>query len=434
MVAQKFGPSMMPFQGFEGPAGTGKTYRLIEEVQKHLITTPLASHQRVLALTFMHGSRKRLDRRFAEIPTLRNKTVCMTIDSFAQSIFQRWATLAAEKGIISAEGFNEICNACGELLEEQNVAAWVSQTFPLVVVDEAQELKPERLRILKALAPYVSLYVAADEFQCLDETVDTAPFLEWFETGQVEALTIVHRTNRQGLLNAGIALRAMQTPFPKDGLYIAYKYPNEMPYAIVSSLHRTKGSKVLIYAPSGRDWADKIINKAALGMQSKSYGQIPSIRLIHEDKSQEEKKSILALFEKGKAHSADDICTALDDIEPAPLWLASVRLAIIRMFRTQGLYVWSRDDLIKLVERKAALHRAFGYHRIPGIPVMSIHQAKNRQFDHVVILWPPGVPGSDEWKARLLYNGITRAVNSCKVFIRIRDLLKQPPFFFIDDG
>lgn len=51
-----------------------------------------------------------------------------------------------------------------------------------------------------------------------------------------------------------------------------------------------------------------------------------------------------------------------------------------------------------------------------GISVMSIHQAKNRQFDQVVLLWPPSAGGSNEQKARLLYNGVTRAVRHCNVF------------------
>lgn len=420
----------MSFRGFEGPAGTGKTHRLIEEVGRHLVTAPLASHQRVLALTFMHGSRKRLDGRFGEIPTLRNKAVCMTIDSFAQSIFQRWVTFAAAKGI-SAEGFNQVCDACGKLLEYHDVVSWVSRSFPVVVVDEAQELKPERLRILKALAPYVSLFVAADEFQCLDDTVDTAPFLEWFVTGQVESLTIVHRTTQQGLLNAGVALRALQSPCPDTGLAIAYHFPNVMPFAIASTLHScSQGSKALIYAPSGHRWADDIITRVTCGMQSRGYGRIPPLRLFHEEQSKEEQKKILALFAGASAHSADAICAALDDIASPPPWLASVRLAIVSRSQTQGLYVWALTDLTKLVERKAALYRAFGFHSIRGIPVMSIHQAKNRQFDHVVLLWPPGVPGSDEWKARLLYNGITRSARSCHVFVRSRQSCNRPPFLF----
>jgi superfamily I DNA/RNA helicase len=82
------------------------------------------------------------------------------------------------------------------------------------------------------------------------------------------------------------------------------------------------------------------------------------------------------------------------------------------------------------MERKAANHRAFSGDRQRGIPLLSIHQAKNRQYDHVIILWPHGVPGNDDLKARLLYNGITRARRSCKVFVRAQELLNAAPFTF----
>jgi xanthine dehydrogenase molybdopterin-binding subunit B len=47
MAKQLSGLLTMPFRGFEGPAGTGKTHRLIEEVGQHLIQHPLDSYQSV---------------------------------------------------------------------------------------------------------------------------------------------------------------------------------------------------------------------------------------------------------------------------------------------------------------------------------------------------------------------------------------------------
>jgi hypothetical protein len=419
----------MPFRGFEGPAGTGKTHQLIEEVGHYLAQHPLEPYQRVLALTFMHGSRKRLDGRFRDIAALRGRATCMTIDSFAQSVLQRWCTFAAANGL-QADGFDQTCDTCGELLEDPVIAEWVARTFPVIVVDEAQELKPERLRILKALAPHVALFVAADEFQCLDEGLDTAPFIEWFATGRVEALNVVHRTGKQGLLRSGIALRNLQSPQPGDGLRIENKFPNVMPFAVAASLARAAGSKALIYGPSGRGWADEVIARAAQGMQSPSYGTIPPLRLIHEDRNQEEKQTILAAFEGMETVDTATALAVLAAIADPPPWVSSVSKAIVKVAQTQGGESWSVAGLTDLVERKAAHHRAYGYQRTHGIPVMSIHQAKNRQFDHVVLLWPPGVMGSDEQKARLLYNGITRAVQNCHVFVRTQPLLNQAPFRF----
>jgi len=429
MAKQLSGLLTMPFRGFEGPAGTGKTHRLIEEVGQHLIQRPLEPHQSILALTFMHGSRKRLDSRFREIAGLRGKAVCMTIDSFAQSILQRWRSVVAVNQL-HANDFDQTCNICGQLLEDSIVAEWVARTFPVIVIDEAQELKPERLRILKALVPHVALFVAADEFQCLDDSVDTDLFLNWFQTGRVEALNVVHRTGKQGLLNAGVALRNLQSPQSGQGLRIEYNFRNVMPFAVASALFRATGSKALIYAPSGRSWADEIVARTAQGMQSQGYGAIPPLKLVHEDQNNEERQVILAAFSETETINTDEVCVILASIINPPPWVSSVRNAIIRTNQTQGRKFWDTTELTELVERKAAQHRAYGYQWTRGIPVMSIHQAKNRQFDNVVLLWPPGVGGSDEQKARLLYNGITRAAQSCSVFVRTQPLLNQAPFRF----
>jgi superfamily I DNA/RNA helicase len=59
---------------------------------------------------------------------------------------------------------------------------------------------------------------------------------------------------------------------------------------------------------------------------------------------------------------------------------------------------------------------------------MSIHQAKNREFDRVVVLWPYEVSGSDERKRRLAYNAITRARHEAHVIVQSEGRVKQPPF------
>lgn len=59
---------------------------------------------------------------------------------------------------------------------------------------------------------------------------------------------------------------------------------------------------------------------------------------------------------------------------------------------------------------------------------MSVHGAKNREFEHVVVLWPLAVAGDDEHKRRLLYNAITRAKSDCLVLVQLKQQLDQPPF------
>jgi superfamily I DNA/RNA helicase len=208
----------MLFVGFEGPAGTGKTHELIEVVRGRIIAPDIRPHQRILALTFMHGSRRRLDERLGSAIETRGRSSCVTIDSFAGHLLRRWQTGAFV--LPNMNEFDEVCDSCGILLERPEVARWVAASFPIVAIDEAQELKPCRLRIVKALADHAELYVAADEFQCLDETIDTGPFVEWFEGGNIRRLVQVRRTGMQGLLDAGVALRRGNAPAPGRGLVI----------------------------------------------------------------------------------------------------------------------------------------------------------------------------------------------------------------------
>jgi hypothetical protein len=160
----------MPFLAFEGPAGTGKTYQLIEEVRARAPDL-LGAEQRVLGLTFMHGSRRRLDESFASKAEIRGRGHAVTIDSFAAHMVKRWSAIAP--AIPDFGQFDQVCDACGLLLERAEIARWVAAAFPIVAIDEAQELKPCRLRIAQALSYSTHMIVAADEFQCLEDQLDT---------------------------------------------------------------------------------------------------------------------------------------------------------------------------------------------------------------------------------------------------------------------
>src|SRR3546814_17036647 len=75
------GRSIMPFLGFEGPAGTGKTHRLIEAVRVKAGELQMQPHNRILALTFMHGSRRRLEERLAQPAETRGRVTWLKIDT-----------------------------------------------------------------------------------------------------------------------------------------------------------------------------------------------------------------------------------------------------------------------------------------------------------------------------------------------------------------
>ena len=107
----------MSTKGFKGGAGTGKTTSLLRELDAHLAAHPLALGQRVLALTFMHGSRHRLAERLAK-SSARRHFECMTLDRFAWDICRRWRSrLRTGGGLVplnlDAPDYDATCEAGG---------------------------------------------------------------------------------------------------------------------------------------------------------------------------------------------------------------------------------------------------------------------------------------------------------------------------------
>lgn len=108
----------MTVQAFTGGAGCGKTYQLMRSLSAHLDASPLTEGQKVLALTFMHGSRRRLEERLGQLPSLKRRTDCTTIDSFAWRLVRRWKTLTFKLGYenIDPSQYDRVCDAAGDLL------------------------------------------------------------------------------------------------------------------------------------------------------------------------------------------------------------------------------------------------------------------------------------------------------------------------------
>ena len=194
----------------EGPAGTGKTTRLFQKLERVLDECPLAEHQRVLALTKMHGSRRRMDGKLRATSGLRGRYHCGTADSFAWHVVRRWRTLARRLSAkeLAEDDYDKVCLLAGDLLAETTVSRWVSQAFPILVVDEFQDSKDGQLAMISALSGSVTCIVAADSFQDLEST-ETNPAVAWAQANsEIERLSDIHRTSASGLLKASHALRA----------------------------------------------------------------------------------------------------------------------------------------------------------------------------------------------------------------------------------
>jgi hypothetical protein len=99
-----------------------------------------------------------------------------------------------------------------------------------------------------------------------------------------------------------------------------------------------------------------------------------------------------------------------------------------RQRRVSGQLQFDRNEVQRHVNRLFSMRRHFTHSSRGRFPAMTVHQAKNREFDGVIVVWPHTVGGDAEHKRRLLYNAITRAKKWCLVLVQGKKVLESPPF------
>ena len=143
---------------------------------------------------------------------LAGRFVCSTFDSFAWHLLHRRRTLARElngdvdKLVVTY--FDGVCKHAASLLSIESVRQWLGRSYPIVIVDELQDIKQSRLDILKELVKAISLIGAADEFQDLFDTGPNAA-VAWAKT-LCKPIPLEHcrRTQQSSLLEAARLLRS----------------------------------------------------------------------------------------------------------------------------------------------------------------------------------------------------------------------------------
>jgi UvrD-like helicase C-terminal domain/AAA domain len=423
------GVSALTVHAFTGGAGCGKTHQLMQSLSYHLEATPLKDGQKVLALTFMHGSRRRLEERLGQLQALRRRTDCSTIDSFAWRLVRRWLSLAAALGFvdIQPDQYERVCDAAGALLQVKEVGGWVEATFPILLVDEAQDMTASRLRIVESLASRLEVFAAADEFQCLKEELRPNPACAWLaQVCRVKDLTQPRRTNIAELLDAAAAIR--QGEPPKTGKAFMIILTSNPPLAgawLNGNLHWYGGGKsVAVITPTLGAFARASVTWAAANKTKKGSGPY-SIR-----------------WEEAEANAAASFLgkIALEDVNDIPtviaLLTAAGDLRVTRDLsdwmdtqrRTRARITFSKDEIEQAIGQGFAQRRRALKGDGSGWMGMTVHGAKNREFDNVIVLWPAAIGGSDDQKRRLLYNAVTRAKERCLVLVQAKVSLSQAPF------
>lgn len=425
----------MSVYAFTGAAGTGKTTRLLEKLEWRLKESPLLSDQRVVALTRMHGSRFRMIDRLAESPASRIVD-CMTLDRFAWELVGRWRSRLRELGSAAPAEFeyDATCDAAALLLRDPAIAAWVHNRFPVVIIDEFQDCRSGRLDIARGLSTKADLLVAADAFQDLSET-GQSPAVGWLDSAaEVEHLTTVHRTSDTGLLQAALALRR-GNPVASAGnaKFFAAPNPNVAAGFLARGIAWSGGNEVVVISPTTeenspfvRDTFKRLAAKP-FEKNGKKYGPYT----VHWERSRESLERDLC----------ERLNLAVDDgaIVRAPAFAPGPKLPgqivveqwLDRQRRVCGRNVFSSSELRAAVHRSVQLLRAQPSRR-SGLRAMTVHQAKNREFDNVLVLWPVQVPSDPEAQRRLLYNALTRAKKLATVIVQDpaprKSRLRAPPF------
>ncbi|MGW1424658.1 ATP-dependent helicase [Bradyrhizobium manausense] len=404
----------------------------MEMLAESLAAHPLVEGQRVLALTFMHGARRRLTDRLRTVPGLASRVECCTIDGFAWRVYRRWRGLAGALGIPTrGQGeFDAVCDAAGMLLEQPQVRSWTATSFPVVLVDEGQDLRPQRLRMLVALSAATHTLIAADEFQCLDQTLRPNPLVAWLQVAaEPETLAQMRRTNVASLLAAGAAIRNGQPPVDGQGFRI--KPPGvSVPLAATMLANairwRPGGGDVAVITPALQGgYAQSVVARVGQGPCGKQHSGPYSIHWEGTDR--DETQAITSALDLAAAASGTATLAALRQLPSS----GAVRAAIAwvgNQIHALGRVEFARVEIETAIARSVALRRQHGGNTAHLFTALTVQQAKNREFDGVVVLWPYQVGGDAEHKRRLLYNAVTRARRWCHIIVQGQDILAAPPF------
>ena len=177
--------------------------------------------------------------------------------------------------------------------------------------------------------------------------------------------------------------------------------------------------------PSGSPFVRNLI--ARVGAGPISNPPVGPHRIPWEESQAEECDRFIEGLELPNDPSAEVGCDALSFVDGRGPW-QGLRHWIDRQKRVAGRTTFTVEEI--RCETRRIHQRSRAYRRISGrgVRAMTIHQAKNREFHSVIVLWPYQVAGAIERQRRLLYNAITRAKYRVLVVVQNPSRLDQPPF------
>ena len=272
--------------------------------------------------------------------------------------------------------------------------------------------------------------LAFDEFQCLDPNLRPMPLQAWLpEVCVPTRLDRCWRTDDAELLEAAHSLRG-QRAVRVDGrrfkVAVTPGKPNLAATYLANFIAWRHGGSVAVLTPSrSGGFSDAVVQLVCEGPVGRQQnGPFP----IRWERTHSALRDAICreLGMPGLSTVADALArldrhSHLPAVRNAMKWIR-------RRHRVSGSDDVTADDVRRHIDRAFAAQRRYRSRFDGQFIAMTIQQAKNREFDHVVVIWPYRVPNDEEQKRRLLYNAITRARRSCLVLVQGRQLVEMPPF------
>jgi len=423
--------------GYIGQAGSGKTTQLINRVETSIDFASWPNSSSILAITFMHGSRRRLEQKLRHIQTRGVQVCCQTIDAFCLNIVQRYKSyLNIRLSVIVCDnpdefsdidgrlylGINRIRDKANELLDFNVIRDILSYSYPLIVVDEFQDCDGVLLEIIQKLSDCGYLFAAADDFQKLDNSPD-CPAIAWLQRGlEFTNLESIWRTSNDSILNSASAIRTNNST--SSGIQLEFVPSKDIAaYVILSNMQwydrmGSNGRKVVIISPVGPHsdtFVQQTLERLYYPMERKTTKKKKGYRLEPKPFQIEGEQRITPLEILNQLDGWDKIDVVTREIIDTWSYEEHIGFAIcigraIRLMKLRNTRQVTKAEFSGLLSSSIHFANTYVSSRKDNRIFLTVHGAKNREFDDVFILWPQyTLPTQDLYLRKLIYNAITRA-------------------------
>ncbi len=435
---------MNTVNGYIGGAGTGKTTRLIENLDNLVKQIQWEKYNSVLALTFMHGSRRRLQDKLAFLKRSKIPYKCLTIDSFATQIVQRFreyvgfskaiSVIANEKEGATEDAklifltWNGVRNYFVTLMTFSVVREYIRVSYPVLIIDELQDCDRDLLEVVQCLTECkVAILLAGDGFQQLSANED-CPAIDWLTTKyQVRELKMVHRTSESTILGSAHGLR--ENTFIQNSIKTKVVATGQLAAWIISSLIQWNGwggrgkTLVVLYSASGNssNFVRTTLERLKQPFIKPNYKLDAHPMFIENDGMSSEESVLHKLFGASSQTPVSKPWLLKNMVQQDFITARCLQRALY-LLRIRGLEEMSMDEFKLIVGKQCHLYRSYFRSASEETHLaISIHAAKNREFDDVIILWPYESPIKDVYRRKLLYNAITRAKRNVILLVQGKD-------------